>query len=474
MASAATLASWYPDGTAKAKQLTNANIFERNLEAALDLRRAEGGFFKIQKGLPAPDSVDFSTLDVLSLTSSGTMRRAYLEELARHPEFKLNDGSSRLMSDSEYTDAAEREIAEFHGAETALMLKSGWDANGAIMTAIPRPGDAIVYDELIHASVHEGMNLSLAATKVAFKHNDVDSFREVLLNIRETQQLIREGKRCVLVSVESVYSMDGDVVPLKEMVVIGKEVFPEGVVQFIIDEAHSTGVIGEGGKGLVNELGLEKEIAVRMHTYGKALATSGGELTTSTAAVLCSSTVRQMLVNYGRVIIYSNAPQFSIVAAIRAAYTFMKSGQIEPLQAQLQSRIRYFYKAITSRPIYDEANDAGILSIPNAENWEAETLLTHISYVLTRQRYTLYLYFHLQLAKFIVLPINYPVVPKGKSRVRIVFHARHTNAQLDALADSICTWAEEMLAIEAAGKKANKVPTAARQVYAARQGVAAA
>ncbi|CAH0042178.1 unnamed protein product [Clonostachys rhizophaga] len=454
MASAATLASWYPDGTAKAKQLTNANVFERNLEAALDLRRAEGGFFKIQKGLPAPDSVDFSTLDVLSLTSSGTMRRAYLEELARHPEFKLNDGSSRLMSDSEYTDAAEREIAEFHGAETALMLKSGWDANGAIMTAIPRPGDAIVYDELIHASVHEGMNLSLAATKVAFKHNDVDSFREVLINIRETQKLIREGKRCVLVSVEFVYSMDGDVVPLKEMVVIGKEIFPEGVVQFIIDEAHSTGVIGEGGKGLVNELGLEKEIAV--------------------PAVLCSSTVRQMLVNYGRVIIYSNAPQFSIVAAIRAAYTFMKSGQIEPLQAQLQSRIRYFYKAITSRPIYDEANDAGILSIPNAENWEAETLLTHISYVLTRQKYTLYLYFHLQLAKFIVLPINYPVVPKGKSRVRIVFHARHTDAQLDALADSICTWAEEMLAIEAAGKKANKVPTAARQVYAARQGIAAA
>lgn len=289
MASAATLASWYPDGTAKAKQLTNANVFERNLEAALDLRRAEGGFFKIQKGLPAPDSVDFSTLDVLSLTSSGTMRRAYLEELARHPEFKLNDGSSRLMSDSEYTDAAEREIAEFHGAETALMLKSGWDANGAIMTAIPRPGDAIVYDELIHASVHEGMNLSLAATKVAFKHNDVDSFREVLLNIRETQQLIREGKRCVLVSVESVYSMDGDVVPLKEMVVVGKEIFPEGVVQFIIDEAHSTGVIGEGGKGLVNELGLEKEIAVRMHTYGKALATSGGGKWSSSLPCRCFS-----------------------------------------------------------------------------------------------------------------------------------------------------------------------------------------
>lgn len=326
MANAATLASWYPDGTSKAKTLQNASVFERNLEAALDLRRAEGGYLKIQKGVSEPGSVDFSSLDVLSLTSSGTMRQAYLEELSRHPDFKLNDGSSRLMSDSEYTDAAERDIAAFHGAETALLLKSGWDANGAIMTAIPRPGDAIVYDELIHASVHEGMNLSLAATRVAFKHNDVDSFRDVLMQVRDSQQLIREGKRCVLVAVESVYSMDGDVVPLRELVQVAKEVLPAGVAQFIIDEAHSTGVMGKGGSGLVSELGLEKEIAVRMHTYGKALATSGG------AAVLCSKTVREVLVNYGRVVIYSNAPQFSVVAAIRAAYTFMKSNQIEPVR----------------------------------------------------------------------------------------------------------------------------------------------
>lgn len=139
------------------------------------------------------------------------------------------------------------------------------------------------------------------------------------------------------------------------------------------------------------------------------------------------------------------------------------------LQEQLQSTIRYFYKAVTSNPIYDEACEAGILSIPNADNWETASNLTHISYVLTRQRYTLFLLFHLQLAKFIVLPIYYPVVPKGKARVRIVFHARHTHEQLDGLANAICAWAQEMMDIEAGGKKANKVPTATRQVYAARQ-----
>ena len=356
MASAVLLASWYPDGDTKAETLRSASVFHRNLETALDRRRAEGSFLQIQRGLPKPNSVDFCSLDVLSLTSSGTMRRLYLEELAQQPDFKLNDGSSRLMSDSAFTDATEAEIAEFHGAETALLLKSGWDANGAIMTAIPQPGDAIVYDELIHASIHEGMQASLAATKVAFKHNNIDSFRETLLSVKDTQQLIRDGKRCVLVSVESVYSMDGDVAPLREMVQIGKEVLPDGNVSFIIDEAHSTGVIGKGGRGLVNELGLEKDIAIRMHTYGKALATSGGGESHSSshlvrkvadisaAAVLCSSTVRDVLVNYGRVIIYSNAPQFSLVTPIRAAYKFLKSGQIEPVSRQSADERSFIYE----------------------------------------------------------------------------------------------------------------------------------
>lgn len=125
--------------------------------ATLDSRRAKGSYLSIQKDLPERDSVDFSSLDVLSLTYSSKMHRANLEELAQHPEFKLSDGSSHLMSDSAYTDATETEIAEFHGAETILLLKSGRDANGAIVKVIPRPGDAIVHDEPIHVSIHKGM-----------------------------------------------------------------------------------------------------------------------------------------------------------------------------------------------------------------------------------------------------------------------------------------------------------------------------
>src|SRR5687767_8781306 len=93
----------------------------------------------------------------------------------------------------------------------------------------------------------------------------------------DSQRMIQDGTRCILVAVESVYSMDGDVCPLRELVDIAKEVCPKGNIEFIIDEAHGTGVVGPRGAGLVNALGMEKEIAVRLHTCGKGLASTGGK-----------------------------------------------------------------------------------------------------------------------------------------------------------------------------------------------------
>ena len=175
-----------------------------------------------------------------------------------------------------FLETVEDEIACFHGAEEGLFVGSGFEANLAIFAAVPRPGDAIVYDELVHASTHDGMQYSQAVTRLAFRHNDVDSFRDVMLSVYESQPLIRQGKRCVIVAVESFYSMDGDICPLEELVEAAKEIFPSGNAQFLIDEAHSTGVVGPDGAGLVCELGLEKEIAIRLHTFGKALSASGG------------------------------------------------------------------------------------------------------------------------------------------------------------------------------------------------------
>jgi 8-amino-7-oxononanoate synthase len=265
---------WVESQKLRAPSMKNAGIFERNLEEALDQRRSGQSLVTIQHW---GSCTDFSSNDFLSLSTNGLLRTAFLEELARNPDFQLGSTGSRVSDgNSYYLEALEQEIAEFHGAETSLIVNAGYDANGAIFCAIPRPGDAIVYDELIHASAHDGMKHSLTQNLIPFRHNDPEALRDALTDLEDSNALIRKGQRCVLIAVESVYSMDGDVAPLKEFVEVAKEAFPKGNVKFIVDEAHSTGLVGKLGRGLVSYLGLEKEIAIRLHTYGKGMSTTGG------------------------------------------------------------------------------------------------------------------------------------------------------------------------------------------------------
>ena len=318
MAAAQMLESWIKDQKLKGPQMKNAPTFYRNLEETLDVRRADHAMFK--SSWKIGKAIDFCSNDLLSLGRTGEIRKAFLEELARNPDFALYSGGSRLMGGNyDYIEEVEQEIADFHGAETALIVNSGYEGNMAIYSAIPRPGDAIVYDELIHASAHGGMEKSLALTKIAFRHNDVNSLQETMANIVDTQPMIRDGSRSLIVSVESVYSMDGDVCPLLEMLEVAREICPKGNAVFIVDEAHATGILGPKGAGLVNALGVEKDIAVRLHTCGKALASNG-------AVILGNSTVRSVLINFARSVIYTTAPSFPIVAGIRAAYNLLRTG----------------------------------------------------------------------------------------------------------------------------------------------------
>lgn len=271
---------WAKAQRLKGPSMKNASVFYRNMEEELDARRAQHACLTLHTRDAA--MVDFSSTDVLGLSSSGAVRRAFLDVLSRHGDFKLSSHGSRLTDgNSGFLEEQERELAAFHGSEAALVVGTGHAGNGAIFSVVPRPGDAIVYDELVHASVHDGMKDSLALCRKPFRHNSVDSFLETLAAVRDSQPQIRDGSRCVLVAVESVYSMDGDICPLRELVEVAKEIFPNGNAQFVIDEAHGTGVLGPNGAGLVNSLGLEKEIAIRLHTFGKALAASGGTITSN-------------------------------------------------------------------------------------------------------------------------------------------------------------------------------------------------
>lgn len=216
----------------------------------------------------------------MGLSRSDARRAEFHAEVARHPDFSIGSNGVRLMDgNSKYLEQAEKDIAAFHGAEDGLLVGSAFEANVAVWTALPRPGDVIVYDALVHASTHEGVNKSLAIDKFEFPHNDVEGFRRVLLDVFKSQRLVQQGKRSILVAVESIYSMDGDVCPLQELVDVAHEVSAgHGNIQFVVDEAHSIGVIGPKGSGLVCELGLQKEIAIVVHSYGKAIGATGGKL----------------------------------------------------------------------------------------------------------------------------------------------------------------------------------------------------
>ncbi|GCB20566.1 putative 8-amino-7-oxononanoate synthase [Aspergillus awamori] len=452
------IVEWARAQQPKAPSMKNASVFYRNLEEELDVRRAQHGCIMLHTK-EQNSMVDFSSTDILGLSTSGSVRKGYLDELAQYPDFKLSSHGSRLTDgNSRYLEDVERELAAFHGAEAALIVNTGSLGNAAIFSVIPRPGDAIVYDELIHASVHDGMKDSLALCRKAFRHNDAESLYDALVAVQGSQPQIRNGTRSVLVAVESVYSMDGDICPLQELIETAKEVFPDGNVQFVIDEAHSTGVIGPNGAGLVSALGLESEVAIRLHTFGKALAATG-------AVILCNETVRTMLINYARSIMFSVAPSFPMLASIRATYQLLRSGETQEAQDRVQEIVKFFLETMTSNPIWSRASDTGLLRLPTYEDADVQPFLTQIIQLRTRTKHNFYLAFHLQRAGFSVFPISYPVVPKGTERVRIIFHASNTDAEVKALVAAIAEWAQEMLGIESSGDR-TRVPAAARHVYA--------
>lgn len=259
--------------------------FYRNLEEAIDQRRAaHSARCIVENDWQTGDQVDFASNDILSWNATGVLRAEFLKQLEQHPDFAVGSGGSRLLDGQySYIEDTERSIAKFHAAETGLILSSGFDANVAVWSAIPRPGDVILYDALVHASTHDGIAQSLAMHKVEFPHNDVQAFHNALRSIFESQSLIRNGRRSVIVAVEGVYSMDGDICPLQELLDAANEVSQgTGNVQFVIDEAHSTGLLGPRGAGLACALGLEAQMAVRVHTFGKCMGSSGGTANSDT------------------------------------------------------------------------------------------------------------------------------------------------------------------------------------------------
>lgn len=261
--------------TSRRAMTTQTSPLELKLSRILEKRRQESRL-RVLKASP-PNSIDFSSNDFLSLATSSKLRETYLKELQSGPSQLGSTGSRLLDGNSKYAEKLEKDIARFHGGKAGLLTNSGFDANVSIFTCLPQPGDIIVYDELIHASVHDGMRQSRASETFSFSHNSVRDLRRQLLERLEDIRASSRPVPNVFIAVESVYSMEGDVAPLKEMVETVEELFPNRNAHVIVDEAHSNGVYGAQGKGLISKLGLEDRIFVRLHTFGKALACNGGK-----------------------------------------------------------------------------------------------------------------------------------------------------------------------------------------------------
>jgi 8-amino-7-oxononanoate synthase len=234
------------------------------------------------QGLSEPP-LDFSSNDYLSLSTSPKLRAAFLRTCESAP-LVLGSGGSRLLSNPPAHASLEARLGAFFGApagaEGALLFNSGYDANVGFFSCVPQPGDCVLADEHIHASVHDGVRASRVKDGFfTFQHNDVHALRERLRWLLEYRREIRTGEASLFVAVESLYSMDGTFAPLKQVVDLLENMFPLGNAYLIVDEAHATGVYGPSGQGMVAAYGLQENprVLARLHTFGKALASTGGK-----------------------------------------------------------------------------------------------------------------------------------------------------------------------------------------------------
>lgn len=262
--------------------------------------------------------LDLASNDYLALAEAPELVEIAQNALARG--VPVGAGGSRLLRGNHPEhEALEEEAALFFGADSAMFFGAGFSANETLIATLPQRDDLILYDQLVHASAHDGMRLS-RAPRLAFAHNNVNALEDALRDWR------RSGARGrAWIAVESLYSMDGDFAPLDDIVALATRY--DGFV--LIDEAHATGVYGVGGRGRATAFeGLENIITV--HTCGKALGVSG-------ALVCLAKPLRDFLVNRGRNFIFATAPSPLVAACVRGVLRLIE--RADDRRNNLQRRV---------------------------------------------------------------------------------------------------------------------------------------
>jgi 8-amino-7-oxononanoate synthase len=347
--------------------------------------------------------INFSSNDYLGLANDPQLREAATVAIN---EFGVGAGASRLISGNLSPHLRlESALAKWKGTEAALCFSSGYAAALGTIPALVTKNDVVLLDKLCHASLIDAAKLSGAILRV-FPHNHVGKLESHL----EWARREHLGKR-VLIMTESVFSMDGDRAPLRELVELKKRL---GAL-LMLDEAHAVGVIGSNGRGLAAAENLNDDVDVQMGTLSKALGASGG--------YICGSrTVIEWLINRARSLIYSTAPPPAVVAAALAAVDFLSSPEGEQRRLLLWERIRLMQDLLPRSELAKEHSAASSAIFP---------------WIVGDEKAALHLAGALQSEGFLVPAIRYPTVAKGAARLRITVSAGHEAAQIRALCETI-------------------------------------
>jgi 8-amino-7-oxononanoate synthase len=296
-------------------------------------------------------------------------------------------GSRLISGNLPVAEECEQIIAAHFSAATALMFNSGYDANLGFFSSVPQKGDTVVYDALVHASIRDGIRLSLARS-YSFKHNDLDDLRLKL----------KQATGTIYIAVEGIYSMTGDQVPLIAIV----ELALEFGAYIFLDEAHSAGVFGRNGSGLAVELGVEDKIFARLVTFGKAFGAHG-------ACVLCDGMLRDYLINFAHSFIYTTALPPDHYFRIM---TILNDSELDKRRMILHKNIQLL-------------NDNLELK---------ERLYTPILMFFAENRNALLnISLSLKTEHFAVKPIYYPTVPVELEGIRVSLHAFNTKEEISRL-----------------------------------------
>lgn len=355
----------------------------------------------------ADEFVDFCSNDYLGFARSTALRQAIQQTDLNNDGIRTGATGSRLLAgQTRLADEVEQELAQFYKTEAALIFNSGYDANIGLLACLPKAGDTLLTDELIHASMIDGARLSYA-TRHRFRHNDLDDLAIKL------QQATRQGGQ-TFVAVESVYSMDGDMAPLTDLA----DLCDQYGAALLVDEAHATGVYGSGpngqqGEGLVVALGLQNRVFARIHTFGKALGVHG-------AAIVGPAILRQYLINFARPFIYTTALPPHSLLAIRCAHAHVK--QNPGASHQLHKQLTYFRQRVgevlPGTTWTASQSPIQCLLIPGNDRARAVAA-------------------EAQRIGLDVRAILSPTVPAGQERLRLCIHAFNTTNEIDKLLASL-------------------------------------